>query len=80
MIDTCKPAMDVENAAVLRMYEYMGSAVGAVLYLPKEVNKVTICNMLEEKQAELQLQKDGERQYVEMQFGAFEIKTLLLEA
>ena len=79
MIDSCKPAMDVKNAAVLRMYEYMGSAVGAVLYLPKEVNKVTICNMLEEKQAELQLQKDGERQYVEMQFGAFEIKTLLLE-
>lgn len=80
MIDSCKPAMDVKNAAVLRMYEYMGSAGCCDLYLPKEVKACFVCNMLEEKQQELEIKEKEGRKYVErLGFHAFEIKTLLLE-
>ena len=79
MIDTCKPAMDVENGVVLRLYEYMGSAVDAKLYIPAEVQKIFTTNMLEDKKQELQMLKDGNGQYVDLAFGAFEIQTLLLE-
>jgi alpha-mannosidase len=79
MIDTCKPAMDMENGVVLRLYEYMGSAVDAKLYVPAEVQKIFVTNMLEDKKQELQMQKDGNGQYVDLAFGAFEIQTLLLE-
>lgn len=79
MIDTCKLAMDIENGVVLRLYEYMGSAVNAKLYVPAEVQKVYTANMLEDKNQELQMQKDGDRQYVDLTFGAFEIQTLILE-
>lgn len=79
MIDTCKPAMDMENGVVLRMYEYMGSAVSARLYVPAEVQKIFATNMLEDKKCELPITKAGNKQYVDIAFGAFEIKTLLLE-
>ncbi len=80
MIDTCKPAMDVKNAAVLRMYEYMGSAGHCDLYLPAEVKKCFVCNMLEERQQELEIKEKEGRKYVEwLKFHAFEIKTLMLE-
>lgn len=79
MIDTCKPAMDIENGVVLRLYEYMGCAVDAKLYVPAEVQKIFIANMLEDKISELQMQQEGDRQYVEFDFGAFEIETLILE-
>lgn len=79
MIDTCKPAMDVKEAAVLRLYESMGSAGGCKVFLPKEVEKCFICNMLEEKQQETKVKEANGRKYVELSFRAFEIKTLLLE-
>ena len=79
MIDTCKPAMDMGNGVVLRMYEYMGSAVSARLYVPAEVQKIFATNMLEDKKCELPITKAGNKQYVDIAFGAFEIKTLLLE-
>lgn len=80
MIDTCKPAMDVKNAAVLRVYEYMGSAGRCNVYLPAEVKKCFVCNMLEEKQQELEIKEKEGRKYVEgLGFHAFEIKTLMLE-
>lgn len=80
MIDICKPAMDETNASVLRLYEYMGSAGKSTLYLPNEVKKCFVCNMLEEKQDELQIKELGGRKYIEdMRFRAFEIKTLMLE-
>ena len=79
MIDTCKPAMDMENGVVLRMYEYMGSAVSARLYVPAEVQKIFATNMLEDKKCELPITKARNKQYVDIAFGAFEIKTLLLE-
>ena len=80
MIDTCKPAIDDQNAVVLRLYEYMGSAGHCKLFLPAEVKKCFICNMLEEKQEELDIKESEGRQYVDwLRFHAFEIKTLLLE-
>lgn len=80
MIDTCKPAMDEKKAAILRMYEYMGSAGSCKLFLPKEVQKCFVCNMLEEKQQELEMRETEGRKYVEgLKFHAFEIKTLMLE-
>lgn len=80
MIDSCKPAMDVKNAAVLRMYEYMGSAGCCDVYLPAEVKACFVCNMLEEKQYELEIKERDGKKYVErLAFHAFEIKTLLLE-
>lgn len=80
MIDTCKPAMDMKNAAVLRMYEYMGSAGHCDLYLPAEVKKCFVCNMMEERQQELEIKEKGGKKYVErINFHAFEIKTLMLE-
>ncbi len=79
MIDSCKPAMDIERAAMIRLYEYMGSAVDARIYLPVEVKAVYTANMLEEKQQELKLYREGNRNYVQDSFGAFEIKTLILE-
>ena len=80
MIDTCKPAMDLENATVLRLYEYTGSAGCCKLFLPEEVKKCFVCNMLEEKQEELVIKNVDGRQCVEgLKFRAFEIKTLMLE-
>lgn len=80
MIDTCKPAMDENNATVLRLYEYMGSAGQCTLYLPNEVKKCFRCNMLEEKQDELQINERDGRKYVDtLKFKSFEIKTLILE-
>ncbi|MBQ8278918.1 MAG: alpha-mannosidase [Roseburia sp.] len=79
MIDTCKPAMDEKNAVVLRLYEYMGSAGTGKLYLPQEVKKCFACNMLEDRQGELVIKKSEDEQYVELNFHAFEIKTLMLE-
>lgn len=78
MIDTCKPAMDEQDAAVLRLYEYMGSAGNCKLMLPAEVTKCFVCNMLEDKQQELTVKETEGKKYVELKFHAFEIKTLLL--
>jgi alpha-mannosidase len=74
-IETCKPAMDVDNGVVLRLYEPMGMAGGDTLLLPPQVKKVFRCNMLEEKEAEL----TTDSQKLSLRFRAFEILTLLLE-
>lgn len=74
IVETCKPAMDVEDGVVVRLYECMGSAVRCRLSLPSEVKRVWVCNMLEEKQGEAAV--DGGA--VELEFRAFEIKTVLL--
>lgn len=80
MIDTCKPAIDEKNASVLRLCEYMGSAGQCKLYIPNEVKKCFICNMLEEKQNGLEIKEQDGKKFVEgMTFRPFEIKTLMLE-
>lgn len=74
-IETCKPAMDVDNGVILRLYEPMGMAGSCCLTLPAQVKKLWQCNMLEEKQKQLSM----ESQNVRLSFRAFEIMTLLLE-
>ncbi|MDE7211642.1 MAG: hypothetical protein K2O03_09400 [Lachnospiraceae bacterium] len=74
ILETCKPAFDVENGVVLRLYECMGSAVRCKLTLPPTVKKVWQCNMLEEKQEEVACTG----KIAELDFKSFEIKTLLL--
>ncbi len=75
IIETCKPAFDVENGVILRLYEAKGFAGTAHLTVPNQVKQVFSCNMLEEPAQELEMQA-GHR--VRMSFHAFEIKTLLL--
>lgn len=86
ILETCKPAMDEPEGVVLRLYECMGSAVNCRLRLPPETGRVWLCNMLEEKQSEIEVipgdkekRTGGRQKTVEMPFRAFEIKTLLLE-
>ena len=75
VLETCKPAMDVKNGVVLRIYEAKGSAGVSVLSLPPYVKRVFACNMLEEKQQELEIHD----RKVHLQFHSFEIKSILLE-
>lgn len=74
ILENCKPALDSEDAVVLRLYECMGGAVTCVLSLPPAVKEVWICNMLEEKQEKVPL-TDGK---VRLFFHSFEIRTLML--
>lgn len=74
ILETCKPALDSEDAVVLRLYECMGGAVTCVLSLPPAVKEVWICNMLEEKQEKVPLTNGKVRLF----FHSFEIRTLML--
>lgn len=79
MIETLKPAEEGMNAVVLRLYEYMGCAVGAKVYIPTEVKRVFVTNLLEEKKQEIICCEEAGKRYVCLSFHAFEIQTLLLE-
>lgn len=77
VLETCKPAIDREKGVVLRLYESKGCAGVTTLTLNRAL-KVTgafACNMLEEPERELEI-RDGR---IELNFRAFEIKTILLE-
>lgn len=74
VLETCKPAFDEEGGVALRLYESRGCAGKTHLSLPEAVKKVFCCNMLEEKQQELEIREGG----VTLDFHAFEIKTILL--
>ncbi len=75
ILETCKPAFDTENGVVLRLYESMGCAGRAFLRIPACVKRAYACNMLEERQQELEI-REGR---ITLDFGAFQIQTLLLE-
>ena len=60
---------------VLRLYESKGCAGTTILSVPGNVKRIFSCNMLEEKQEELELKNYR----TELKFRAFEIKTLMLE-
>lgn len=74
-LETCKPAMDLADGVILRLYEPMGMAGDCLLTLPARVKRVWTCNMLEEKQDRLPILSGK----VKLHFRSFEIKTLLLE-
>ncbi|MCD8023571.1 MAG: glycosyl hydrolase-related protein [Lachnospiraceae bacterium] len=75
ILETCKPAFDLENGVVLRLYESKGSAGIAMLQVPATVKHIYSCNMLEHISEELELTAEHR---VKLRFRAFEIKTLLL--
>lgn len=76
ILETCKPAFDEKSGVVLRLYEAKGSAGASLLTLPPGVKRAFACNMLEEKEEELEIREGKLRLW----FHAFEIKTVLLEA
>ncbi len=76
VLETCKPAFDREDGVVLRLYESRGCAGVTRLTLPAgAVKRAYACNMLEEPEAELEIQDNR----LCLSFRAFEIKTILLE-
>ena len=74
ILETCKPAMDEEKGVVLRLYEAHGCAEKVSLSVPGTVKAAFSCNMLEERQEELDI-RDGR---LTLEFRSFEIKTILL--
>lgn len=77
IIDCVKKAEREERAVVLRMYESMGSRSKTRLQLHIPVKEAYVTNMMEECQkmeAGLPI-VDG---VIELEFGAFEVKTLML--
>jgi alpha-mannosidase len=74
IIETCKPAMYTDGI-VLRLYESVGAASTCDLELPSNITGATLCDMLENP-GETQKIEEGK---VRLGFGAFEIKTLLLD-
>ena len=73
--EAVKPADDVPDAFVLRLYECERNHTNAKLKL-YDLKKVCITNFLEEKTGDVSLNADG---VCELEFGPFEIKTLLIE-
>ena len=72
--ETVKPAEDIENAYVLRLYEAERNTANCLLSVA-DAKHVWVTNMLEEKQEELSV-VDGK---VKLTFRPFEIKTILVE-
>ena len=72
--ETVKPAEDVEDAYVLRLYEAERNDANCTLTL-NNAKKVWLTNMLEEKQEEVTITDDR----VKLHFRPFEIKTVLVE-
>ena len=75
LCEAVKPAEDVENAYVLRLYECERNHTRALLKLGRG-KKAYLTNFLEEKQQELNL---NEELCAEMEFRPYEIKTVLVE-
>jgi alpha-mannosidase len=76
IVETVKPAEDGSGDVVLRLYESMRTATRCTLTLSDllPTGKATLTNMLEEVEADLELQ-DGT---LSLDFGPFEIKTIRL--
>lgn len=72
--ETVKPAEDIADAYVLRLYEAERNTANCYLTLA-DTKHVWVTNMLEEKQEELEF-VDGR---VKLTFRPFEIKTILVE-
>ena len=71
-IDTLKPAQDGSGDLILRLYEAKRAETACKLALNLPVQKVFLCDMLENAAEELPV-RDGQ---VDLRFGTFEVKTL----
>lgn len=78
IIDAVKPAEDGSGDIIVRMYESKRAATTCILKwnLPMTINSAELCNMLESKESVQSL--EFEKNSVNLQFRAFEIKTLRL--
>lgn len=66
-----------EKNVVVRVYDSMGGRVRSRIHVPKTINVKAVwkCNLLEDDLQELGMQHDGERQWLEIELGAFEVAT-----
>lgn len=72
IIESVKLAEDGSKDMIFRMYECKNAMGKAGFWVNRPVKSMWLCDMLEEKQEELDV-KDGR---TELDFGAFEIKTV----
>ncbi len=79
ILDTVKQAEDGSKDLVLRLYESKKAAGKACLVTKLPVKKAFVCDMLENPEQLVTLYKEGEKTYIDLDFRAFEIKTLRLE-
>ncbi len=73
VVETIKPADTAENALLVRAYEAMGMATSARFTVAKQIRGIAETDMLEEHPVPLPCDRA-----LHLEFGAFEIKTLLL--
>jgi alpha-mannosidase len=73
IVEAVKPAEDIENAYVVRLYEAERARTVTALTFPADVKKVVETNMLEEAIADVVL-TDG---VANVTFKPFEIKTFV---
>ncbi|MFO8007485.1 MAG: glycoside hydrolase family 38 C-terminal domain-containing protein [Candidatus Brocadiia bacterium] len=74
IIETVKPAEDGSGDIIVRLYESMRTATDCVLHTTLPVQRAEQTNMLEEKEADLEVTGDG----IPLTFRPFEIKTVRL--
>jgi alpha-mannosidase len=72
ILETVKPAEDGSGDLILRFYEAKKAAVSARITLNLPVQRVALCDMLENELEELKPDGSG----LALNFRAFEIKTL----
>jgi alpha-mannosidase len=73
IVEAVKPAEDIENAYVVRLYEAERARTVTQLTFPADVKRVQEANMLEEAFADIAL-TDG---VADVTFKPFEIKTFI---
>lgn len=71
IVESVKPCEDAQHAYILRLYEAAGDYANANLTFGHAVKRLSICNMLEEEQSEL----DG----TSLTFKPFQIRTVKVE-
>ena len=74
ILDCVKQAEDRPTTLLLRLYEAYGGSCKTSLSCHFSVKRVVTCNLLEEEQSELNVHNSS----VQLAFGAFEIKSLLV--
>ena len=79
ILDTVKLAEDGSGDLVLRLYESKKAAGMCCLKTKLPIKKASLCDMQEGSEQILTLYKEGDTTYIDLDFRAFEVKTLRLE-
>ena len=75
-LEALKPAEDGSGDYVLRLYEAMRTGTDTALTLKLPCASVALCNMLEQEEQPLAVEKTADGVRVPLSFRPFEIKTL----